>query len=220
MRAAGCNTCPPTTIVGIVGDVKFLGLQGNGEAAYAPVTQDNPTSGSLVARTPNNPADTYRALRQAIAAVDPQLAVTELTLSERVDQSLADPRRWTAMIGSFAAAALLLAALGIFGLMSYVVRQRRRELGVRLALGAEPGMLMRMIVKRGMRYAILGTVVGLGLSLVESRWLGSLLYGVDPMDPATLAPVAAMLLFVGFLACWIPGIRAGRIAPVEVLSSE
>ncbi len=220
MISGGCTTCAPTTVVGIVADVKFLGLQGDGEAAYAPVSQDNPTGMALVARTPRSAAETYRALRGAISAVDPELAVSEITLAERVDQSLADPRRWTAMIGAFAGAALLLAALGIFGLMSYIVRQRRRELGVRLALGAEPGALTWMVVSRGMRYAIIGTVAGLGLSLVESRWLGSLLFGVGAMDPSTLVPVALILLFVGLLACWIPGIRAGRIAPVEVLSSE
>ena len=220
MISGGCTTCPPTTVVGIVADVKFLGLQGDGEAAYAPVTQDNPLGMALVVRTPAGAPETYQALRRAIAAVDPELAVTEQTLAERVDQSLADPRRWTAMIGAFAVAALVLAALGIFGLMSFVVRQRRRELGVRLALGAEPGTLTWMIVSSGLRYAIIGTIIGLGLSLLESRWLGALLYGVGAMDPATLVPVALLLLTAGLIACWIPGMRAGRIAPVEVLGSE
>jgi putative ABC transport system permease protein len=220
MISGGCTTCPPTTVVGVVGDMKFLGLAGEGEAAYAPVTQDNPMGMSLVVRSPNAPGDVFPALRQAVAAVDPELAVAEITLRDRVQQSLADPRRWTAMIGAFAGAALLLAALGIFGLMSYVVRQRRRELGVRLALGAEPGTLTWLIVGRGMRYAAAGTVVGLGLSLLESRWLGSLLYGVGALDPATLVPVALMLLVAGLLACWIPGLRAARIGPAEVLSAE
>jgi putative ABC transport system permease protein len=114
----------------------------------------------------------------------------------------------------------VLAALGIFGLMSHVVRQRRRELGVRVALGAAPGSLTRLVVGRGMRYAMIGTAIGLVATGFESRWLGSLLFGVHAADPATLVIAIVALLTIAALACWLPGIRAERIKPVEALSSE
>src|SRR6185503_1770312 len=119
--------------------------------------------------------------------------------------SLGDPRRWTTVLGAFAGAALGLAALGIFGLMSYTVRQRRREIGVRLALGAEPAMVTRMIVGRGMRYALIGTAIGFAISIVEARWLRALLYDVPASAPVTLAASALVLLFAAFCASWLPG---------------
>jgi ABC-type antimicrobial peptide transport system permease subunit len=133
---------------------------------------------------------------------------------------LADPARWTAVIGSFGTAAALLAALGVFGLMSYVVRQRRREIGVRLALGAEPSSVTRLIVRRGMRHAVLGLVLGLGLSLLEARWLGALLFDVPALDPLTIAAASLLLMATALVACLVPALRAARIRPLEVLASE
>ena len=218
--SGGCSTCPPVTIVGIAGDVKYLGLTRPGEAMYSPIAQDNPGFMTLVVRSPAGAAQTFRDVHAAVAAVDPELAVSDQTLAERLEDSLAGPERWTSIVGAFGSAALILASVGIFGLMSFVVRQRRREFGVRLALGAEPRELVRMIVARGMRYALAGAVAGLGLSFVAARWLGSLLFGVGPGDPLTLALVAALLLAVALLACWIPGARAARIKPVEALAGD
>jgi len=124
------------------------------------------------------------------------------------------------VVGAFATAGVLLAALGIFGLMSYVVRRRRREMGVRLALGADPGSLTRLVVGRGVRYAALGSAIGLALSALESRWLGSLLYGVRAGDPATIALAVAVVMAIAVLSCWVPGLRAARIKPIEVLAGE
>jgi putative ABC transport system permease protein len=124
------------------------------------------------------------------------------------------------VLSAFAAVALALAALGIFGLMSYVVRQQRREIGVRLALGAEPGDVTRMIVARGMRYAVPGTLIGLGLALLEARWLGSLLYGIAPRDPLVMASVTVVLLACAVLACLLPGLRAAKIRPIEAIASD
>jgi predicted permease len=218
--SGGCYSCPRTTIVGVVGDVKYVGIAGSGEAVYDPLTQSNVQAVNVVVRTAARPGVAFRALRGAIAALDPELPVVETTLQSRLEASLGDPRRWTAVLGAFAAAAALLAALGIFGLMSFVVRQRRREMGVRLALGAEPASLTRLIVGRGMRYVALGTCVGLGLSVLEGRWLGPLLFGVGPVDPATIVAAAALLLAIALLACWVPGLRAARISPAEVLAAE
>jgi ABC-type antimicrobial peptide transport system permease subunit len=124
------------------------------------------------------------------------------------------------VIAAFAAAALLLAALGIFGLMSFVVRQRRREIVVRLALGAQPSQVTRMIVLRGMRLAVLGGAIGILLAVLEVRWLRALLFQVAPGDPTTIAAAGVILLLSAVVACWLPGRRAARIKPIEAISSE
>jgi len=220
MVEGGCYACPRTTIVGVVGDVKYAGIAAAGEAVYDPLTQSNTRSVYVVARSAAAPGAVFRTLSAAVSGLDPELPVTETTLQDRLDASLADPRHWTAVLGGFAAAAMALASLGIFGLMSYVVRQRRREMGVRLALGAEPSSLVRLVVGRGMRYVAAGAALGLVLSLLERRWLAPLLFGVGALDPATVAAAAALLLAVALLACWLPGLRAARVSPVEVMRAE
>ena len=184
------------------------------------MAQEGGQSLYLVVRSRLGAAATFRALRSAVASLDPELAPVQVDMTDHLHRALGDPRRWTAVVGSFAAAGVLLAALGVFGLMSYVVRQRRREMGVRLALGASPRALTRLVVERGMRYALLGTLIGLGISAFESRWLGSLLFGVHATDPATLAIAVVVLLTIAAVACWLPGLRAARLNPVEVLASD
>jgi putative ABC transport system permease protein len=218
--SGGCTSCPPTTIVGVVGDAPYRGLRGEVDAVYAPLAQEGGTSLDLVVRSRLGAGPTLRAIRSAVASLDPNIAPVEVVMTHRLHEALGDPRRWTAVVGAFAGAGALLAALGIFGLMSYVVRQRRRELGVRIALGAAPGSLRRLVVRRGMRYAILGTAIGLGISVFESRWLGSLLFGVRAGDPATVAGAVTALIAIAAAACWVPGFRAGRIRPADVLRSE
>ncbi len=220
LRSGGCTTCPPTTVVGVVGDVPYLGLAAEAEGVYVPLAQAGGQSLHLVVRSTLGPAGTFRALRSVIRGLDPELAPVEIDMTDHLGRALGDPRRWTAVVGAFAAAGVLLAALGIFGLMSYVVRQRRRELGVRLALGSSPRALTRLVVERGMRYALVGTLIGLGLSVFESRWLGSLLFGVRATDPTTLAAAVAVLLAVAAIASWVPGLRAARLKPLEVMASD
>jgi predicted permease len=218
--AGGCRTCPPTTVIGVVGDVKYLGLAGNGDAVYQSIDQTGPRYLNLFVRSRLAPAATFDVVRERIAAIDPELVLAETTLSTRLDAALGDPRRLTMVLSSFAGAAAALAALGIFGLMSYVVRQRRREIGVRIALGAEPASVTWMIVTRGMRYALIGTAVGFGIALAEARWLEPLLFQVETTDPLTLVAGAMVLLAAGVLACWIPGRRAARVAPTEAIGGE
>jgi predicted permease len=220
LRSGGCTTCPPTTVIGVVGDVPYLGLATAAEGVYAPLVQEGGQSLHLVVRSRLGAAATFRALRSAVASLDPELAPVEVLMTDHLRRALGDPRRWTAVVGAFAAAGLLMAALGIFGLMSYVVRQRRRELGVRLALGASPRSLTRFVLRGGMRYALLGTLIGLFISAFESRWLGSLLFGVEATDPITLVIAIAVLLGVAAAACWVPGLRAARIKPLEVLAAD
>jgi predicted permease len=214
--SGGCDTCPRTTVIGIVGDVKYLGLAGSDEAVYQPMGQAPPQGPAYLLVRTSDP----RSAVAAVAAVDPELPLQTLAMAERIDHSLAARRRVTAVLGAFAAAALALAALGVFGLMSYIVRQRRREIGVRLALGADRGAITRMVMSRGMRYAAAGFGLGLIGVAVEIPWLRSQLFGIAPTDPTTLSAAALLLLGAAAAACWLPGRRAARIHPVEAINSE
>jgi len=216
----GCYDCPRTTIVGVVGDIKNLGLAVPAEAVYGPVAQSGARSLNLVVRAAGGTAAALRDLREQVRALDSELPVQESIISALFDDSLADPRRWTMLLGAFAGAGTALAALGIFGLMSYVVRQRRREIGVRLALGAQPGTMTRFIVAKGMRYALIGSGIGLVVTLALVRRMATMLFGVSPTDMLTIAAVATLLLTVAVLACWLPGRRAARIRPLEAISTE
>jgi putative ABC transport system permease protein len=216
----GCYSCPRTTIIGVVGDVKYQGLAGDGDGVYAPLPQAGERTAALFVRTQTSPESFIKPVLAQLRGLDPELPLSGVTLTEQLRRALADPSRWTAVLSAFAAAALSLAAMGIFGLMSYVVRRQRREIGVRMALGAEPLDVMRMVVTRGMRYVGAGTFVGLGLVLLEGPWLGSLLYGVTPHDPKTIVGVTGLLLVSALFACLLPGIRAARIRPSEAIAEE
>jgi putative ABC transport system permease protein len=185
-----------------------------------PLEQGSHSNVHLVARGRGPAADTLGSLRELVRRLDPELPVVQSTLADLLEGELADPRRWTAILGAFSAAAVLLAALGVFALMSFLVRQRQREIGVRIALGARPQTVTWMIVRSGMRIALIGLAVGLVLAAIEVRWLQAMLFGVRATDPATFAAVAAGLLGVAYLACWWPGRRAARISPVESLAVE
>jgi putative ABC transport system permease protein len=218
--SGGCTTCPPTVIVGVVGDVKYLGLAGSGEGMYAPIAQEPARGAQLVIRTAGPPASAMGPVIATLRSVDPGLPLAGRTMDDRLRSELSSPGRWTILLGAFAAVALGLAALGIFGLMSYLVRRQRREIGVRMALGAEPGAVARMIVRRGMRCVAPGLAGGVLLMLVAARWTESLLYGVAPRDPPTIAAVTAVLLASAAAACLLPGARAARIRPAEAIASE
>jgi putative ABC transport system permease protein len=209
LYSGGCRTCPPSTVIGVVADVKYLGLSGSAEAVYEPVAQAAPTRVNLMIRAAS--PDSRRALGSAIAALDPELPLGPQLLEDRVRDSLADPRRWTTLVAGFALAAAALAALGVYGLMSYLVRHRQREIGVRIALGAEPARVAREVTRMGMVYAGSGTVAGLVIALAEGRWIERLLYEISARDPATLAAVLLLLLGVALLSCWLPGRRAARV---------
>jgi putative ABC transport system permease protein len=216
----GCTECPHTTVVGVVGDVKYQGLAGNGDGVYVPLSQYASRTAALFVRTRSSPASFIGSVLQRLRSLDPELPLAGRPMAEELRRALADPARWTAVLLAFAAAALALSAMGIFGLMSYIVRRQRREIGVRMALGAEPRDVAGMILARGMRYVAVGTLVGLGLALVAGRWLGSLLYGVTTHDPGTIATVTAVLLAAALLACLLPGLRAARIRPIEAMGEE
>ena len=219
MRSGGCTTCPPETIVGVVSDIPYRGLEGLADAVYVPSERDAARSFFLMARSRADAATTFRALRGVVASLDPDLALTEITMTEQLATEFADPKRWTVVVGAFAAAGLVLASLGIFGLMSYTVRQRRRELGVRLALGAPPTSLTALVVRTGLRHALVGVTLGVMISLFMTRWLEALLFGVGASDPLTLVAAALVIMLVAALACWLPGLRAASIRPLEAIMS-
>jgi putative ABC transport system permease protein len=216
----GCSECPRTTIIGVVGDVKYQGLAGDGDGVYAPLSQAGSRTAMLFVRTQGAPEGFIKPVLEQLRTLDAELPLSGVTTAEQLRRALADPTRWTAVLSAFAAAALSLSAMGIFGLLSYVVRRQRREIGVRMALGAEPVDVLRMVVGGGMRFVGIGMVVGMGLVAIEGRWLESLLYGVTPHDPNTILAVTGVLLLSALLACLLPGLRAARIRPSEAIAEE
>ena len=220
MVEGGCTTCPLTEVVGVVSDVKYQGLDGNADAVYQTADPASASSFHLVARTSAREDDTIRALTNLVHSIDGEALVESFTFHERLDDALNQPRHWTALVGGFAAAAGTLAALGVFGLMSYVVRQQRRDIGVRLALGATPAAMMMMVVSRGVRYAVAGSVAGAGLALVAGRWLSASSFGIRQADGSVIVTIAASLAAVAAMASWWPGYQAARIPTLEAMSVE
>jgi predicted permease len=214
----GCTECPPTTVVGIVGDIKYEGLGGRADGVYFPASAGWSPDMTLFVRTAAAPAEVLDRVRSAVRSVDPDIPLDDAApMEDRVYSSVAQPRNWMLLLSGFAATALLLAAVGIFGMLSYTVRARRREIGVRMALGAGQPTVVGMIVRRGMRYALLGTALGLAVALAGTRALASTLFDLSATDPFTLASVTLLLLSVAFIACWLPARRAAAIDPVEAI---
>lgn len=216
----GCYDCPRTTIVGVVEDIRNLGPSLPTDAVYGPMTQYAGRSMQVVARLRSLTPGSAAALRDELRALDPELPLEESVVTEQLRTSLADPMRWAAVLSAFAACGMGLAALGVFGLMAYTVRQRRREIGVRLALGAQPGTVTRLVVSRGMRYAAIGSAVGLGMTLLVVNRIRTMLFDVSPTDVPTFLGVGVLLLGSALLASWLPARRAARIRPMEAISAD
>jgi len=212
----------PWEIVGVVADEKTGSLDGNAQAGmYVPIEQSPSTFVSLVVRANIDPTSLQRALGQAVHEVNKDQPLSDvLTLEQIKDESSASNRLRTMLLGVFAAFALLLAAIGIYGVISYTVVQRTHEIGIRAALGANAGTLLRLILAHGMTLAALGLVFGVVASLMLARVLGTLLFGVAPRDPLTLGAAAAVLTSVTFLACYLPARRAAALDPLIALRCE
>ena len=159
--------------------------------------------------------------RREVQAVDRDLALTAVApMRAVVDESIGDHRFRTILLGAFAGVALLLAALGIYGVLAYFVSQRARELGIRLALGARPAALFAMVVRQGMRPVVIGAVIGMMSAVALTTVMQSLLFGVDPVDPATYVAASATLAIIALAACAIPAMRATRVDPLVALRDE
>ncbi len=209
-------------VVGVAGDVHTASLwQRPLPLLYVPYEQDPWSFMSFVTRSEPDPAAVAGAVRRAIQAVDASLPVTGVrTLEQVVAESLAPRRFHTGLLGAFAALALVLAMMGVYGVLSYAVAQRTREIGIRAALGAEPGRLFREVVVEGLRVVGVGAILGLAGAFAARSALTTLLFEVSPLDPATLAIVVVLLVAVSVSACLVPARRAMRVDPVTALRTE
>jgi putative ABC transport system permease protein len=209
-------------VVGIVGDVKDRGLaEENPPEIYLPNTQIPVYSMDVVLRTAVSPLTLARAAEAAVHEIDPELPVARMqTLQQVVARSLSEPRFYMLLLAVFAGTALLLAALGIFGVMSYAVAQRSREIGIRVALGAPRGDLLRMVLGQAVVLAVTGVAVGFVGAVALSRTMASLLFNLSSTDPLTLSGVGAILTAVALLASYLPARQAAGVDPVVALRGE
>jgi putative ABC transport system permease protein len=213
----------PLTITGVVGAVKQEGLDTDGKiAVYFPHRQVVSNGMFLVARTSSaDPAALANAIVREIHAVDASVMVYEIrTMQDRLQQSLARRRFSSTMLSAFAIFALLLASVGVYGVMSYLVAQSRHDVGLRVALGARPADIIGLVVRQGMALAAVGIVAGLAGAAVLTRLMASLLFGIRATDAATFVSVAALLAAAAFLATVIPAFRATRVDPIVALREE
>ena len=175
----------------------------------------------VAVRTTGDPAAAIPFLREAVAGARPGASVASvMSMDARLSAAVAEPRFYAVLVGGFAALAVFLAALGVYGLLSYTVAQRRGEIAIRMALGAHRGAVLALVMRQGAALVAIGAVVGLAAALAGSRILQAFLFGVAADDPLTFVAASLALIAAAFLACYVPARRATRIAPMEVLRSE
>jgi putative ABC transport system permease protein len=215
----------PAEVVGVVGDVRHAGLDSAPQpevyVTYRQSEQMRSPGVYLVLRTTTDPTALVPALRSVVRSIDPDIPLESvMTMEARLSASVAQPRFYAVLLGGFAALALALAVVGVYGVLSYSVRQRRREIGVRMAVGANTGDVLRLVMRQGAVMIAAGLSVGLAAALLASRILTTLLFGVTARDPAVFVAAALLLGAVGLLACYLPARGASRIDPLEVLRTE
>jgi putative ABC transport system permease protein len=212
----------PREVVGVVVNVKFSSLTATDfPQVFLPILQTGWPEATLVVRSQTDPTALVSSVRQQIAKLDPTLPVSGvLSMNQVISESVAQPRLIMQFVGTFAGLALLLAAVGIYAVMAYSVNQRRQEIGIRLALGAQPRHILSLIVGHGMGLALLGVGIGVAASFASTRLLITLLFGTRAADPLSFCTAAVLLGVVAFLACYIPARRATRLDPLLALRYE
>jgi putative ABC transport system permease protein len=213
---------PWHTVVGVVGEVKHQSLiLTQRRSVYLPHAQVAIGGMSVVLHTSTNPESLIAAIRSQVKEMDADLPVTNVrTMKEVISRSVWQSRFFTILFGIFAAIALLLASVGIYGVMAYSVSQRTQEIGIRLALGAQKRDVMKMVVRQGMTLSLVGTAVGLAGALALTRLMESLLFEISTTDPLTFTGLALTLMAVSLAACWIPARRATKVDPIVALRYE
>ncbi|HJZ99165.1 MAG TPA: ABC transporter permease, partial [Candidatus Solibacter sp.] len=209
------------TVVGVVDDVRHTSLNQEYPCVYFSSAARLAPVMDIVVRTAGKPESVLSAVRARVHEIDSELPISNVrTMEEWVSNSAAQPRLNAALLAAFAGVALLIAAIGVYGVLAYSVNQRTREIGLRMALGAQQGGVLRWIVTQGMLVAATGIVIGLGGAFALSRLLATLLFGIQPRDPLTFGAVAAVLSVVALAACLVPAIRASRVDPIVALRDE
>jgi len=216
------SQAPWREVVGVVADVKLNGLERDTPMqTYMPLVQEPWRQVGLAVRTVGDPLNAANAVEGAIHSIDKDLPVSTIrSMEQLLGISLAQRRLTMTLLLSFAALALLLASVGIYGVISYSVRQRTRELGIRMALGAKRRDVLKMILAQGLKLALIGVAIGLLAAFALTRWMETLLFNVRPADPLTFAVIPAVLLLVALIACWIPARRATKVDPMVALRCE
>jgi putative ABC transport system permease protein len=205
----------------VVGEVRHTTLNQEYPCLYfSAATRTSPLM-DIVLRTQGKPEAILSAARAHIRDLDPEMPLSNVsTLEQYVYNNAAQPRLDAALLAIFSGVAVLIAAIGVYGVLAYSVNQRTREIGLRMALGAQPGGVLRWIVSRGMLVALAGIAIGLVSAFAMSRVLSSLLFDIQPRDVTTFITVAAMLAVVAFVACLVPATRAARMDPLVALRDE
>jgi ABC-type antimicrobial peptide transport system permease subunit len=208
-------------VVGVVGDTRFVIGAAPKPIQYYPLNAGVETVGTLVIRSRRNVEQFALPVERIVAEMDHDLVVSDvLTMDQLLGKHTSDQSFNATLLTAFATLSMLLAAVGLFGVMSYIAVQRTTEIGIRIALGAKREHVMRKMLMDGMRPAVFGLAVGLAASLEAGRLMRDLLYEIKPLDPAVFAAVAATLLAVAAVACFVPAWRASRLDPMQALRAE
>ena len=213
----------PTEIIGVVGDVLREGLDDTPQASiYTLPRHGYSIQGgfNLLVRTSGNPEPLISTLRQRVLEVEPRAVLDAATLSSKVSASLSEPRFAAATLGAFALLALLLAATGLYSVLSYSVSRRSREMGIRSALGADRRKIVQLVLRQGLGVTALGLLLGVAGAALLTRWIETLLFGISPLDPLVFTAAPAVLLLVAVAACWFPARRAASTDPTVALRAE
>ena len=210
----------PVEVIGIAADAKYNNPGEDPQPyAYLPLLQQYVTGMNILARAEGNPEAVLRAAQTRLRSLDPDLVIRARTVSGAVSASLQGQQMSAVMLGSFGGIALVLATIGIYGIMAFAVRSRRREIGIRMALGAQASSVVGLVLRDGFKLAIIGLAAGVLASLALTRFAGELLY-VSPSDPVAILGTVGLLLCVAVVACFVPSCRAAKVHPIEVLRAD